>query len=195
MESKSPDPPRSHSIPCFNLLQQYNAVYQNFCSILKNRTCIAHDQLAHAGCKRKKLIKLSSLLLMGPRGDGPFSTGFSSHQQDNNDFKYTALNVCGLRLLVFYNITSSNCLTIDSLFVDWKLTVSSFFSSRFICSKICRFVQSAWLFFFTFFTFFLHTRSTNMSYQISKIRVTAKIFATKSSLVFLLCSFSRQVCF
>ena len=64
-------------------------------------------------------------------------------------------------------------LIIDSLLVHWKLTVFYFFSARFVCSKICRFVQSARLFSSRF------THSTNMSYQISQIRVTSKNFATK----------------
>ena len=53
-----------------------------------------------------------------------------------------------------------------------------FFFSRFICSRICQLVQLVWLFSSRF------TRSTNMSNQISQIRVTAKNLRNKSKLFF-----------
>ena len=44
------------------------------------------------------------------------------------------------------NLVNIDCThTLDSLLVDWKLTFLFFFS-RFVCSTICRFVQSGWIF-------------------------------------------------
>ena len=50
--------------------------------------------------------------------------------------------------------------TIDSLLEDWKLTVLSFFIyGSFIVFRICRFVQSAWLFSFTVHMFYKYVES------------------------------------
>ena len=61
--------------------------------------------------------------------------------------------------------------------VNCKLPVC-LFSLWFICSKICQFVQPAWLFSSQF------TRSTNMSNQISRIGVTAKNLETRANFFF-----------
>ena len=69
-----------------------------------------------------------------------------------------------------------------------KLTILSFFS-RFICSKICPFIQSASLFSAPF------TRSTNMSNQISQIYMTTKESSQQEETFLLQSSFSPRVCF
>ena len=53
-----------------------------------------------------------------------------------------------------------------------------FFSLRFICSKICWFVQLAWVFSLRF------TCSTNMSNQTSRLRVTARKLSSKIKVFF-----------
>ena len=97
-----------------------------------------------------------------------------------------------LQFIILIVLTGGDEFTVwqnGTILVNWKPAVC-LFSSWFICSRICRFVQSAWLFSSWF------TRSTNMSKQISRIHLTAKTLRNKSKLFSsMLFSLSPRTCF
>ena len=99
---------------------------------------------------------------------------------------------CAINHLAYYFCNSSVLIWpihVNLLLVDWRLTDLSFFFLRFVLKYILKFIcPNIIRNLFNQLTFFLRlTLFTNMSNQISQIRVIAKTFASRANF-FLQCS-------